>query len=144
MSSQSVRFSFSIPEAYGGFADTRGIAEVSETGTSLEFEVEDGLFGVFRSGAKEVKLSAAQLRSAEIKAGWFRTRLVLEATTLGATSDIPGSKQGRVTLRIPRKEREAARRAESLLAAGLAREEFEGIRRELGERRGEDRDYRES
>lgn len=133
--SQPVRLSFSIPDAYGGLAKTEGIAEVTESGVYLEFEVEDGFIGAFKSGAKEAKLSASQIRSAELRAGWFRTRLILEAKTLGAMGDIPGSKQGRVILKLPRREREAAGRAVSVLEASLAREELEGLSRELDERR---------
>lgn len=140
MRGQTVRFSFSIPEVYGGFAKTEGIAQVRESGVYLEFEVEDGVLGVFRSGAKEAKLAAAQIRSAELRVGWFRTRLILETNTLGAVGNVPGAKQGRLVLRIPRREREAAGRAESLLGAGLAREEVEGLRRELDGRGHEPQD----
>lgn len=132
MRGRSVRLSFTLPESYGGLAKAEGIAEVDESGIFLEFEVEDGFFGVLRSGVKEARLEVAQIRSAEVTEGWFRTQLVIEATTLSATGDIPGSKQGRVELAIPRKQRAAARQAESLLAAGLAREELEGLRRDLG------------
>lgn len=138
MRGRSVKLPFVIAGVHGGLAKAEGIADIRETGMVLEFEVVDWRVSPSpRTKAEEARLVAPEIRSAELKVGWFRTRLVIEATSLSVMSDIPGSKRGRVTLRIPRKEREAARKAEALLAAGLAREELEGLREELGRGRDE-------
>lgn len=128
MSGHPVRFTFTLP-----YVDMRyvgppslggGVAEVSESGVVLRFEFQtDQLAGAFgaEGSRAEARLSLPEIRSAKLKAGWFGGRFVIEARSPSATEGIPGGEQGRVVLKVPRREREAARRAEALLAAGLRR-----------------------
>lgn len=130
-SGRSVKLTFKLPyvdhRPVGPPSMGAGVDEISESGIVLRFgfQTED-LAGAFRSkGAKEARLELSEICSVKLKTGWFNTRLTIEATSRSATNRIPGMEQSRVVLKVPRWEREAARQAESLLAASLAREEVE-------------------
>lgn len=130
-SGHSVKFPFKLPYVDMGVVGPpsmgAGIAEISEWGVVLRFvyQTED-LARAFRSGgALESRLGVGEIRSVQLKEGWFTDRLIVEATSSSATDGIPGSDRGRVVLKVPRSEREAARRAQSLLGASLASGEAE-------------------
>lgn len=127
MSGRSVRFSFNLPyidRPVGPPSMGAGVAEIDQSGVSLRFEFQtEDLDSAFGSGeTKETRLGLSQIRSVKLKAGLLSNRLVIEAKNPSVTEEIPSSYQGRVILKVPRWEREAAKKAESLLAASLARE----------------------
>lgn len=50
--------------AYDGWADVEGLVSVEKDSLVLELETKDGLFGVLRSGVKEVRLAFSDLAEA--------------------------------------------------------------------------------
>jgi hypothetical protein len=132
MMPRSVTVPFSIPDLYGGFGEADGMAEVGEDALVLRFQVKDSWVRLLKSGVKEVRVPLEEIASADLKSGPFRTILTVVTNDFAAASSVPGSKHGRIKLRIAREGREAAKEAESLLKLRLAQKELEGFRKELG------------
>ena len=110
MPSEELVLPFSIPDVYEGFAQAQGLARLRQDGLVLEFEVQDSIVGLARSGLKEVFIPLREIASVEVKRGWLRTALVVHVKSLRIVEEVPNSRQGRVLLRVPRKERRAAER----------------------------------
>lgn len=124
----SASFTFKLPPVGGMYVGPSplgaGVVEVvGGSGVALKFEYQTvdfgGAFGP--GGAGEVRLGLPEVRSAKLEAGLFGGRFVVETTDPSVADGIPGGERGRLVLKVPRRERGAARRAESILAAGLRR-----------------------
>ena len=87
---QFISLPFKIPDAYKGFAEASGIEKASRAGLILEFEIKDGLFGVLRSGVRDVRNPLSDIASVNLQKGWFRTKLVVRVKSLSALSEVPG------------------------------------------------------
>jgi hypothetical protein len=102
----------------GQFTKCEGLIQLEGDRLRLEYERRDNLFGIWKSGVKEIFIPVSALVSAKLSCGWFGcTRIVLQASSLEAVRDVPGMSQGRVELKIPHGDREAAR----VLVEGLCK-----------------------
>jgi hypothetical protein len=100
---------FTIPTLLGGLAECHGILRGEGSCLVLEFQTQDNLFGWFRSSPKIVRLPLDQIDAIELQTGWLKaTNLVIKAKSLSAVAPVPGSRQGRIELRIAKKDRPAA------------------------------------
>jgi hypothetical protein len=103
----SVPFTMSV---YGGFAECHGLIRPESDSLCLEYQVQDGCCGYFRGKAKTVRIPLADLESVELRGRWFKRTLVIQARSLLSVAGMPGSRQGRVELRIARADLPAAER----------------------------------
>ena len=93
---------FSIPHLYWGFGECHGLIRDEGTHLCLEYQVQ---FGAFRTRPKTVRVPIKELQSVELHKGWFgNSALVLQAASLQAVGQVPGSRQGKVELRIDKKD----------------------------------------
>lgn len=115
---------FSIPNVYEGLANARGIARVASSELILEFEVKDGLLGMFKSGVREVRIPFDDLADLELRKGWFSTRVCIRTRSMGAASQIPGSEGGRTLLHVAREDRRIAEVLVSTLLLNLSEREL--------------------
>jgi hypothetical protein len=99
---------FTIPHLYGGLGDCHGLLRADGDSLRLEFQVQDNLMGLVRGRPKTVRILLADLESVEMRNGWFGRFLVLQAKSLHTLADVPGSRQGKVELRVDRKDVPAA------------------------------------
>ena len=99
-----------LPDAAGGFVEARGFLRLEETGLVLEYQSRDGVFGVIRSPVKRMLIPIAELDSVRLRAGLFRTRLVLQSRNLQTFEGIHGAWQGELKLKLRRRDRKEARR----------------------------------
>jgi hypothetical protein len=126
MEHEFISFGFSIPDVWKeGFAEVSGLAKVGRSGLTLELEAIH--LGKPKSGVREVRVPIRELDSVDLKAGWLKTEMIIRARGLNTLNGVPGSGQGRVTLRIPRRDREAARRASSTLRLRITEIEVERL-----------------
>jgi hypothetical protein len=102
-------------QVFGGLGECHGLIRPDEDCLVLEFQVQDSLGGVFRGRPKSVRIPLADLESVELKGRWLRRTLVIQARSLISMAKMPGSKQGRVELKIARANLPAAER----LVAGI-------------------------
>ncbi len=98
-------------DAYGGWGEVKGVAGFDEHGLLLQFTTSDALFGVLKSGLREVRLPIEALRSVQYRAGflWLMPAIELRVRELSALKDLPESEQGRLRLRVAFRDRHEAR-----------------------------------
>ena len=100
---------FTIPHLYGCLAECHGLLRGEGNHLVLEFQVQDNIFGWIRGSPKVVRLPLSELESVELRRGWFRdSNLVIAAKSLASVAALPGSRQGRIELRIAKKDKPAA------------------------------------
>lgn len=109
---------FSI-EVYGGLGECHGLLRDEGTHLAFEFQVTDAVAGFLKTGVRHVRVSLSDLLSVSLCKGWFSTKIVVQAARMDVLQDLPGMTQGRVELRIARKDRAAA----EALVAGLYQED---------------------
>lgn len=99
---------FRFTDLYAGLAEGSGLIHDEGTHLCLEFEVKDALAGILKSGVKHVRIPTSDIVSVNISQGWVNTTLVIQTAKLESVQDVPGMNQGRIVLKIARKDREAA------------------------------------
>lgn len=105
-SSRSVPFE--IPNINHGLQRANGLLKLEEDGIELEFEVQDAFLGIISSGLSSVFLSYEELQSIRFNKGWFSGKIILEAISMQAFEEIPGTEHAECTLKVKRKHREQA------------------------------------
>jgi hypothetical protein len=100
----------SLGEVYKGFANCHGLIRDEGDHLCLEFQVQDSLVGLVKSGIKQVRIPLADLVSVALERRWFglSINLVIQVSRMEAVKDVPGMAQGRLVLGIERNNREAA------------------------------------
>ena len=104
---------FSFPNTIRGFARSTGIARFAADALELEFESKDRLFGVIRSGVKELRISVNTVESVRLKKSMLKTELFIRLRSMRPRRQIPGHSEGEVRLRIARKHRKIATEMQS-------------------------------
>ncbi|MCZ6917810.1 MAG: hypothetical protein O7I93_13620 [Gemmatimonadetes bacterium] len=87
--------------------ETEGLVQLYDDELVLQLETKDAFFGRFKRSF-EVRLPLDEISSVEFKAGWFRTQITVQAHSVQAVTDVPGSRLGSIRLRFRRKYREEA------------------------------------
>lgn len=97
-------------DAFGGFGEVQGLAQITEQGLELQFTTRDALFGVLKTGQRSVQVPLSSLMSVRYRAGWFwlMPKIELRVRDLATLKDLPESEQGRVTLGIKFRDRHDA------------------------------------
>lgn len=99
---------FKIEGAHGGFAVVNGMAKISRAGVVLEFEAK--IFGMMKTGIKEVRVQLKEIEEARLKKKFFRHTLEIWLNNFKTLSEIP-NKEGRIVLQISKDDRERATEA---------------------------------
>ena len=99
-----------LGELYKGFAKGHGLIHDEGDCLCLEYQVQDKVIGLVKSGIKQVRVPLADLASVALERRWFgmSTYLVIQGARMDALKDVPGMEQGRLVLGIARKDRDAA------------------------------------
>ena len=98
-----------FPEIYEGFADAEGVLRISSEALTLEYQVKDNLIGVVKSGVRTAVIPFERIDEVDFRSNFFRTAINIRVSSMQVVEDVPGAKQGRVRLKIPRRyKREAA------------------------------------
>jgi hypothetical protein len=101
----------------GGFfdliAEGRGLLKDEGDYLTLEFQQQDVWLGIFKSAVQSIRIPVNEVASLELAKGWLGdyslcAPLVLQTTNVQLLSDLPEASQGRVRLKIARKDFEAA------------------------------------
>lgn len=100
---------FTVPNLYGCLAECHGLLRGEGPSLVLEFQLQDNLFGWLRRGPKTIRVPLAELESIELRKRWMSgADLVITAKSLTAVAAVPGSRQGRIQLRINKNDVQAA------------------------------------
>jgi hypothetical protein len=116
---------FSFANVYEGFAKAKGILRVDENALILEFEIKDNLFGVLKSGIKEVIIPIQYIDSVTLNKSWLRTALVVRVQSLKLLGHIPKHNQGQIWLYISRNNRDIASQFASFLRLKISENQLE-------------------
>lgn len=106
---------FEIPEINHGLKEAKGLMKPWKRGLELEFEVQDGLIGIFKSGVTTVHIAFEDLNEISYKKGWFSDKVIMEGVSMRVFEDIPGTDVATCTLKVRRKNRNEAQQLISSL-----------------------------
>jgi hypothetical protein len=95
---------FTLPETYGGFVETSGIAELDEQCLLLEFQFRDGLLGVLKSDIKHASIPFGSVAAVRLHKSWLRTTLFIQLQPSLALRDVPRQAHSWLELRLARKD----------------------------------------
>ncbi|MFO0811430.1 MAG: hypothetical protein U0746_22600 [Gemmataceae bacterium] len=94
---------------YGGIVDTRGL--LSGDGPDLVVEYQTKYLGYFQGRPKTVRIPLSSIESVRLRKGWFGgSTLIVQAKTLAAVASLPEAEQGRVELKVARRDRALAQK----------------------------------
>lgn len=97
-----------LASSWGGLASNSGLLRFEGDQLVLEFESKDEVFQMLRSGIKRINLPLAELGGCEWKAGWWGGDIEISVRKLELLQGVAGASQGRVNLRVARKDRDRA------------------------------------
>lgn len=102
-----------------GFKEIEGIGKFSSAGIVLEFEAK--ILGLIKTGVKEVRLPLAEILDIKFKKGFFKfaAKIEIRLKSFAKLNELP-SKDGKVSLKIPRDDFERAEDAVKTLQKHLA------------------------
>lgn len=105
-------------EAFQGFADVQGMLVFDGRDLRIDFQTADALFGVLRSGPKQLEVPLASIDAVRTGAGWFwlMPYIELEINDFRLMTQLPGAQDGSWRLRVRWRDRQALRRFASALA----------------------------
>lgn len=115
----------SIPfKAESGLSTVNGVAKFSAAGVVLEFESK--LFGVIGGGVKEVRLPLAEILDVAFRKGFMKrgAKIEIRMRSFARLAELPNS-DGKLVLKLDRRDFERARSAAEQLQKDLARGEDE-------------------
>jgi hypothetical protein len=96
----------------GGFKTVDGMAKISRAGIVVEFEAK--IFGIMKTGIKEVRIPLAEIEEVRVSRKFFRHTLEIWLNNFRTLSEIP-NKEGRVILQISKEDRPRAEQAARVL-----------------------------
>jgi len=107
----------SLGSHYQGLAESSGLLREDGGDLVLEYQSQDAVVGILKSGVRQARIPRDLIASATIKRGWFGigTKLVIQTTSMQPIAVVPGMIQGRIVLGIGQKDLPEAER----LIAGL-------------------------
>ncbi len=106
----SGRATFYIDDLYGAFAKANGIAELTDDGLLLEFEIKDSIFGAFKSKVRQEFVPFEEITGIRLQRGMWNSKLCLQGRRLSTFSKMPTSEGGEVTLMFRREYRGSVER----------------------------------
>jgi hypothetical protein len=118
---------FTLASLYQGLAEAHGRAHVDEHGLNIEYRVEDAVFGIVKSRVRELHIPFEEIDDVEFRDRWWGRRLIFHLHSLHSAADFPGSKAGRIMLKIERVHRQRAREFLSFLSLQISEERLRRI-----------------
>ena len=90
-------------DQYEGLATSQGIVSFVEDAIVIQYETKDAVFGMAKSGLKEIEIPLDVVEEVTFEAGLFRSKLTIVVSDMVYCVDIPGSSGNRVSLPIKKK-----------------------------------------
>ena len=120
MFTNSRKLHFSTDQAYNGLAAVAGIMHAEKDRLVLEYQVKDNLFGVLKSKTRKLVIPYKELSEVTYKINWFISRFRLHVNSMEILGEFPASKDGVISLKIKRKQKQAAKELESYINLRLS------------------------
>lgn len=110
-----------------GLAEAKGLIHIKKTSIILEFEVKDVFGGFLKSDLKEIEILFDEIESLTYKKGFWGAKIHIEGNSMRTFEDVPGSEQGRCTLKIKRKDRDQAQQSISSARVALSEHKLDKL-----------------
>lgn len=111
---------FEIHNITHGLQKASGLMSWDQDRLVLEFQIEDVVIGLFKSDVEEASISVSDLLNVEFHKNIFTAKFVIEAKSLKAIKDFPGTEQARCELKIKRRDRQKAARLASNIQLAIS------------------------
>ena len=104
---------FNLDDLYAGLGECRGLLKRDGNQLHFEIQIQDAIAGILKSDVREVFVPIDEVVSLKLTEGWLGinwlgVKLVLQTSSVERLSEMPGASQGRVQLKIARKDIENA------------------------------------
>lgn len=120
MMQNTLRLPIIIPDLSYGLKEAVGLLKADNRDIIIELQEQDSLVGVYKTGVTTYKIDWKDVDSIELDKGMFSSSLIINAKSMGAIEDIPGSKQGQCIFKISRKDKKKAEQVASMLNLHLS------------------------
>ena len=99
-------------EAYQGLGDVRGQLLFDGVDLRFDFQAADALFGLIKSGSRQVQVPLSAIESVRSGLGWFwlTPYIEIELNDLALLNKVPGTHEGSWRLRVRFADRHALKR----------------------------------
>ncbi len=94
---------FKITEIHGGISEAHGSAYVDDE--ALVLELQTTVLSMFKQAPKQFRIELTDLESVEHKRGLFGDKVTLRTRPFDLIAGIPGVAEGKLCLRMKRKDR---------------------------------------
>lgn len=92
-----------------GMTETSGMLTLEEGKLVLEYQTEDAILGVLKTGVKTVEISLSELSSAQVEQKLWSAELVLQGKNMRVLGNLPGASQGKLRVKLNRQSITAAK-----------------------------------
>lgn len=116
---------FKITDSYEGFAECIGLMVVGHSEIRLDFETQDALFGMFKSGVKSVTIPFETIDEIGFKKSIWGNKIELRLNRLDLIRAIPGQNSAEIKLSIARKYMDLAGDAIRAIQLRIAEDEYD-------------------
>ena len=99
---------FEIPNVNHGIVVVKGLFHLKNETIVLEFDKRDGFVGIMKSDLEEVVIPFQEIASITFIKKLFTTRIEIVGSSMKSLHNIPGAEQGRISLKLKRKDRKLA------------------------------------
>jgi hypothetical protein len=95
---------FQISGVFGGFGECHGLLKHEGKFLILEFQIQDNLVKVIKSGIKSVEIPLADIARVSLRRRWFglSNSVEVQLSRMDLAEKVPGMKHGRIALAIYR------------------------------------------
>lgn len=116
----SYRLPFTIKDLEYGLKEAVGLLRFDKNHVILELQQQDAFVGALKSDVQNFNIPFSEIQDVKIDKGVFSTSVIIEGNHMASLSEIPGSKQGSLELKIDRKNKQDAERTISALNLALS------------------------
>ena len=104
---------FSIGDIWAGFGECKGLLKDEGDNLLLEFQITDSVTGILKSDVKAVRVARDDLVGVTVTRGWLGKswlgiKIIIQTSDMETLKEVPGMSQGRVELKIARKDADDA------------------------------------
>lgn len=118
---QPVQITFTIPATDTlGMKKGEGLLAYDGETISIEIQEKDAFLGVYKSEVQTYEIPPDAINSISFKKKFFSAQLIIQANSMKKFEHIPGIQQGKLTLKIAKKEAEKAKRLQSMVNLSLS------------------------
>ncbi len=116
---------FKITDSYEGFAESIGLMIIKRDEIRLDFETQDALLGMFKSGVKSITIPFDTIDEIGFKKSIWGNKIELRLNRLDLIRTIPGQNSAEITLSIARKHIDLAGEAIRSVQLRIAETEYD-------------------